>query len=108
MKNQTVRIIITLVALLFINIEAAHAGLIHKFKLYITHEFPDWQLIFISTGLLTAGFLTYVLAVPVSIGRGRRIWFTDDDLDAVKKFGDKKQTVRRISGILSGPAHINR
>jgi hypothetical protein len=102
MKNRTVRIIIVLVSLLFMNIEAAHAGLIHKFRLYITHEFPDWQLIFFSAGVFTAAFLTYVLAVPVSIGRGRRIWFTDVDIDPVRNFGEKKKTVRRISGILSG------
>jgi hypothetical protein len=104
MKNRTVRIIIILVSLLFMNIEAAHAGLIHKFRLYIAHEFPDWQLIFFCTGLSAAAFLVYVIAAPVSIGRGRRIWFTDDDIDTVKKFSDRRKAVTKISVILSKQA----
>jgi hypothetical protein len=105
MKNRTVRVIIILVALLFLNIEAAHAGLIHKFKLFIQHEFPNLQLLYITGGLLTFGVLMYIIFTPVPIGKEKWSWFNYYTYNPNRhNYHSKREVVKKISGILKNAA----
>lgn len=102
MKNKTLKAIIILVALLFINIEAAQAGLVHKMKLFISHEFPDHNLLFISGGLFMLGFLSYVLFAPVWIGNEKWAWLNYYSYQPSRhNYSSKRVSVRKISKILT-------
>ena len=70
MKNKTVRVIVILVGLLVLNIEAAHAGITHKFKLFISNELSEFQLLYVSFGLLSMGLLGYIIFMPAFKDRG--------------------------------------
>ena len=101
MNSRTFKVIVILVGLLFINIEAAQAGLIHKFKAIILHEFPDYQLVYLSLGLGAIGFFMYVLLTPVSIGSQKSVWldyFPNNRNQS--QYQNKKDLVKRISVIL--------
>jgi hypothetical protein len=101
MKNGTFRIIIILVSLLFLNIEAAQAGLVHKFKLYIRHEFSDFQLIYSIGGLLIFGFLSYVIFTPVPIGKEKWAFFNYYYYGAGRHdYQNKRVMVKKIERIL--------
>ena len=100
MKRSTIKTIIILVALLFINIEAANAGLISKLKLYIHHEFSMTELFYYSLGLITLSFVSYVIAAPVSIGREKASWMNYYRYSPLK-YQYKRETVRKITEILS-------
>jgi hypothetical protein len=102
MNNRTLKVIVILVPMLFLNIEAAHAGLVHKVKLYILHEFTDFQLIYIFAGVFLLAFFLYIIAMPVNIGKEKRVWFIDQDTSFSPDYGARRQTVKRISGILHG------
>ncbi|HOZ86787.1 MAG TPA: hypothetical protein PL029_03465 [Bacteroidia bacterium] len=70
MKNKTVRVIVILVGLLVLNIEAAHAGITHKFKVFINHELSDFQLMYVSFGLLSLSVLGYIIFMPAFKDKG--------------------------------------
>jgi hypothetical protein len=101
-KNRTLRFIILLVALLFMNIEAAHAGLIGQLRLYISAELGHSFLYY---SLATTGavfFLAYVIFSPVHIGSEKWSWYHYFSFNPIKKsFSVKKQAVYRISQILA-------
>lgn len=94
MNRATLRTIIILVSLLFLDIEAAHAGLIQKFRVFILQEFPGYQWLYLSIALLSAGFLAYVVFTPVVIGKEKWAWLNVPDYQA------RRQSVSRISEIL--------
>jgi hypothetical protein len=88
--------------MLFLNIEAAHAGLVHKLKIYITHEFSDYQLLYIVSGLLIFGCLTYIVFTPVSIGKEKWMWYHYfTNTSKRHDYQSKRQLVKKISGILN-------
>jgi len=102
MKNRTLRVIIILVALLFINIEAAHAGLIQKIKVYILIEFPENQLLLITALCAIIGFFSYVIFTPVLIGNEKWAWLSYYSYSPQKHaFQNKRMTIKRISDILN-------
>jgi hypothetical protein len=108
MRKGTLKTIIILVGLLFLNIEAAHAGLIHKFKIYIRHEFSDYQLLYFAGGLLFFGFLSYIIFTPVFIGKRKWAWlsyysYTPNRHD----YQSKRVMVKKISGILKNSEFSN-
>jgi hypothetical protein len=108
MKKGTLKTIIILVVLLFINIEAAHAGLIQKFKIYIRHEFSDYQLLYFAAGFLFLGFLSYIIFTPVFIGKEKWAWlsyysYTPNRHD----YQSKRVMVKKISGILKNQEFSN-
>ena len=104
MKSGTVRFIIILVAMLFLNIEAAQAGLVYKLKLYISHQFPDYDLLFVSGGLFVLGFFSYVLFAPVIIGNEKWAWLNYYYYQPRRnKYSNKRASVRKISNILNDP-----
>ena len=70
MKNKTLRVIIILVGLLVLNIEAAHAGITHKFKVFISHELSDFQLLYVSCGVLSLSLLGYIIFMPAFKDKG--------------------------------------
>lgn len=103
MSNRTFKTILLLVGLLFINIEAAQAGLIHKLKSYILHEFTDFQLFYISAAVLSVGFLIYVVATPVVIGTQKSVWLDYyPNNPNFSSYQNKKDLVKRITSMLTG------
>jgi hypothetical protein len=107
MSRKTFKVIVILVGLLFLNIEAAQAGLIHKFKSIILNELTDFQLFYISAGVFSCGFLLYVTLTPVSIGNQKSVWldyFPNNPHES--RFQSKKNLVKKISTILNSPSGI--
>src|SRR5688572_4885566 len=102
MKNKTLRVIIILVGLLFLNIEAAQAGLVHKLKIYINHEFPNYQFIYITITLLVLALLAYVIFAPVLIGKEKWAWLNYYSYQPNRHdYQSKRVSIQKISGILS-------
>src|SRR5262245_45742029 len=102
MNNRTIKVIIFLVTLLFLNIEAAQAGLVQQLKLYIRHEFTEWQLTYILGGMGLFGILSYIIFTPVLIGSEKWAWYKYFTFNPVRpKYQDKRQAIKKISGILS-------
>jgi len=101
MKKGTLKFIIILVSLLFVNIEAAQAGLIHKVKIYIRHEFSDYQLMYFICSMLFLGLLSYIIFTPVLIGKQKWAWlsyysYTPNRHD----YQSKRDMIKKISTIL--------
>jgi len=87
--------------MLFLNIEAAHAGLVYKLKVFISHEFPDYEFLYISAGLLVFGLLSYVIFTPLSIGKEKWMWYNYFSTDAKRHdYQSRREMVRKISVIL--------
>jgi choline-glycine betaine transporter len=102
MKNKTVRIIVILLCLLFLNIEAAHAGLIQKFKSQVLHEFSDFQLFYLIFGLSIIGFLSYVIFTPISIGKEKLPWYKWSTFSINRhNFNNKRIVIKKIAIILN-------
>lgn len=101
MKNKTLRVIIILVGLLVLNIEAAHAGITHKFRVFISHELSDFQLMYVCLGILSFGLLGYVIFMPAFKDRGRQQaannYFQKYN---VHTFQTKRKRISKIHGIL--------
>ena len=97
MKNRTFKVIVILVGLLFLNIEAAHAGLIQKFKVYIGHEFPGFQLIYIVAATLSLGLLTYIILTPAFKEKGK---FAGNRYISQETYQNKRDRVKKIAEIL--------
>jgi hypothetical protein len=104
MKNRTFKVIVILVGSLFLNIEAAHAGLIQKFKMYIGHEFPGFQLILVLGALMTLGFLTYVIFTPAFKENGR---YVHGSYYSQEAYGARRLRVKKISEILRESSSVN-
>lgn len=101
MKNKTFRTIIILVGLLFINIEAANAGLIHRFKAYIRHELSDYQIFYSLLFILALSFIGYVIFTPVLIGKEKWGFLSYYSYNpTAKSYHNKRLLVRKISDIL--------
>jgi len=89
---------------LFINIEAAHAGLVQKFKLYIGHEFPGLQFIYIVGAVLTIAFLLYVIFVPAFKESAK---IAGNGYYTHNTYQDKRNNIKKISDILRDPQSGN-
>jgi hypothetical protein len=101
MKKGTLKTIIILVAMLFINIEAAQAGLVHKFRIYIRHEFSDYQLLYIISGIMLISFLSYIIFTPVLIGKEKWSWLSYYSYNPNRHaYQSKRNVIKKISGIL--------
>jgi hypothetical protein len=108
MKNGTIKTIIVLIALLFINIEAAQAGLVHKLKLYIRHEFSDYQLLYISVAILFLGFLAYIIFTPVLIGKQKWAWLSYYSYNPSRHaYQSRREVIKKISEILKNTETSN-
>ena len=107
MKNSTLRIIVLLVGLLFLNIEAAHAGLVHKLKIYIISEFGDTRFLYLLGLVLVAGLLCYVIFAPVLIGKERWDVFRYYTFDPTKNsYQRKRSMVRNIAATLNNKESV--
>lgn len=107
MNGRTFKVIVILVGLLFINIEAAQAGLIHKFKSFILHEFSDFQLFYLISGVFAIAFLLYVMFTPVVIGNEKSVWLDYYPPESQRTiYQNKKEMVKRISVILKTPGKL--
>jgi hypothetical protein len=109
MSSRTFKVIVLLVGLLFINIEAANAGLVQKITLYIRHEFSNTQLIYFISIFMIVGFLTYVLFTPVSIGKEKRGWLNYYSYSpGGHDYQRKRDVVKKISDILNSKEPADR
>ena len=107
MKKGTIKTIIFLVGSLFLNIEAAHAGLVGKLKLYINHEFSDSQLTYTLLCLAALSFISYVIFTPVVIGKQKWAWLTYYTYSPSRpNYQGKKDSVRKIEEILTNRKNI--
>lgn len=101
MKNRTVRVIIILIGLLVLNIEAAQAGITHKFKVLIASELSNFQMIYISGGLLTLGFLTYVIFTPAFKEKGKTAAIPAYFFNSShQNYEIRRQRIKKIADIL--------
>lgn len=101
MKNKTLRVIIILVGLLVLNIEAAQAGITHKFKVLITNELSDFQLLYVSGGLLFIAFFSYVIFTPAFKEQGRSsLAATYLETYTRERYRVRRARIRKISEIL--------
>ncbi len=101
MEKKTFKVIVILVGLLFLNIEAAHAGLVHKFKLFIRTEFSDFQLLYVVGALVIFAFLIYIVFSPVRIGQEKWSWINYYTYNPSRQnYHNKRLIVSRISDIL--------
>lgn len=108
MKKGTFKIIIILVSLLFVNIEAAQAGLIHKMKIYIRQEFSDYQLLYFFCALLFFGFFSYIIFTPVLIGKQKWAWLSYYSyIPGRHDYQSKRDVVKKISTILKTGEPVN-
>ena len=98
MSKTTVRTIVILVSLLFLNIEAAQAGLLTKLRLLIRAEIPESSLAVLCLAIASAVFLVYVIFSPVPIN-GRHRSFRGLP-GSVPGFSERRDTVRRIASRL--------
>jgi len=97
MKNRTFKVIVILVGLLFLNIEAAHAGLVQKFKLYIGHEFPGYQPVYIIASILSVSLLSYIILTPMPFKETGKL---GGGYYPQQTFQNKRSRVKKISAIL--------
>lgn len=101
MKNATFRFIIVLVAMLFLNIEAAQAGLIQRLRVFVDHEFPNQPIrLWVLAGVLT-GLLLYVIFSPIVIGREKWTWIKLFRFQpTTRNYRKKRASITRISEVL--------
>jgi hypothetical protein len=105
MKNKTLRVIIILVGLLVLNIEAAQAGITHKFKALIAHELSDFQLMYVGGGLLVIAFFGYVIFTPAFKEQGRSsLAATYLETYTRQRYRVRRDRIRKISEILNNTA----
>lgn len=108
MKNKTLRVIIILIGLLVLNIEAAQAGITHKFKALIANELSDFQLLYVGGGLLTIAFFSYVIFTPAIKDRGRTsLAATYLETYTRRRYRVRRERIRKISEILNHTAPEN-
>lgn len=101
MKNKTLRVIIILVGLLVLNIEAAHAGITHKFKALISQELTNFQLLYVGGGLLTIGLLSYIIFMPAfKQGHGNSLAATYLENYTRQNYRVRRTRVKKIAHIL--------
>ena len=92
---------------LFLNIEAAQAGYVDKFKSYIQTQFPDHFLLYIVLIALSAVFLIYVLVTPVNIGNQKSIWLEySPGSEKMGNYSHRKEQVKKIASLLEGPSGL--
>jgi hypothetical protein len=105
MSSKTFKVIALFVSLLFINIEAAQAGLVHKFKRIILNEFPDYQIVYLTIAVFFVGFIIYVMFAPVRIGNQKSIWLDYfPSKSNLNDYQNKRAQVKKISIILNNPS----
>lgn len=102
MSKATVKLISLMLSLLFINIEAAQAGLIRRFRVFLHAEFPDSHFgVWILTAFLFT-FLAYVVFSPLKIGSERWNWLKMYRYNPnTLSFKKKRQTITAIANTLN-------
>lgn len=109
MKNRTVRVIIILVGLLILNIEAAHAGITHKFRILISSELNNFQLFYVFGGGLTLGLLSYIIFTPAFKEGSKTATAASTYLQTFNRqtYQNKRIRVKKIRSILKNSDSLN-
>jgi len=100
MSKRLIRFIAILVSLLFINIEAAQAGLVHRLRLYIKAEMSSEELFFSSLAFLLGTFVLYVIFTPLRINNQRLGWYTYFTFTTRETVRERRTLIKRINGLL--------
>jgi hypothetical protein len=104
MGKKTFKVIVILVSLLFLNIEAAQAGLVTKFRHFIQAEFPQNELWYIIGAVFSTGFVLYVICAPVP-GQQKTSISHFDFFFRANSYTDKRMTVKKIAATLHRSAY---
>jgi hypothetical protein len=108
MKKKTVKVIIILVGLLVLNIEAAQAGITHKFIVLIGNELSNFQLFCVAGGMLTLSLLSYIIFAPALKGKQSSIGNYNHFADySTNNYQNKRLRIKRIAEILKNPKPVN-
>lgn len=75
MSKRVVKLILVLVSMLFLNIEAAQAGLVGKLKLLISAELPPQQLTAATICVSVLAVIAYIIFTPIRINNERWPWY---------------------------------
>src|SRR5687767_1720255 len=101
MNKRVLKVILVLVSMLFLNIEAAQAGLVSKLKLYIQSEFPPQQLALILMAFFTVAIFSYIIFTPLSINNEKWSWYNYFSFQPERgSYRNKRILVKRINHIL--------
>ena len=100
MNKRTLKVIIILVGLLFLNIEAAQAGLIHKFKVYIGLGLQGYELFYATGIVFVLAVLSYIICVPGIKQRNTKTITGNIS----QRLQAKKTRIKKISAILNNLA----
>jgi hypothetical protein len=100
MEKRTIKTLLILICLLFINIEAAQAGLVKELRHFVDAHFSEPGLLISLTALLFGGGFTAIVLLPVKIGSEKKVWFTDIEPGIPTKFAARRQSVARIAKVL--------
>ena len=98
MGKRTFKWIVTLVSLLFLNIEAAQAGLVSRIRLFIEAEFGRSELWYITLSLLAVSAVLYVLFSPVPGVSTRSV---SPFLTVQDSYSKRKRSVKNIVDALN-------
>lgn len=109
MKNKTVRVIIILVGLLILNIEAAHAGITHKFKVLIASEFSGFQFFYVVGACLTLALLSYIVFTPAFKENSKAAALAGNYFMGFNRnnYKDKRVKIKKIKSILKNSESFN-
>ena len=101
MNKRLVKLILVLVSMLFLNIEAAQAGLVTRLRLYISSEVPPHQLMFTLICLSVVFIFAYIIFTPLHINNERWPWYNYFSFQPEStSFRKKKMVVKRIRAVL--------
>ena len=100
MNSSTLKTIIALNLTLFITIEAAQAGILHRVKVFLLQQFDPALLIILSLVIILVSGVLYVLFTPVLIGNQKTVWLNVSGAYKTRRLRARKAQVKRISAIL--------
>ena len=100
MEKRTLKAIVLLICLLFLNIEAAQAGLVKELRHFVDMHFSEPGFYISLTGVLFGGGFTAIVLLPVKIGSEKKVWFTDIEPGVRTKFAARRESVTRIAKVL--------
>ena len=107
MSKRMIRTILVLVSMLFLNIEAAQAGLVGKLKLYIAAELPHWLLVMLLGSALLLIPVLLVIFTPLYINNQRLVWHSYFTFHPdLSRFAARRRSVNRIRETLTADKNV--
>lgn len=108
MNKRLLKTILVLVSMLFLNIEAAHAGLVGRLKLYIQSELPTHYLWCVAVATAFMAMLVYVIFTPISINNQKWSWYNYFSFQPGRSsYGTKRLLIKKITKLLAQKSVIH-